>query len=80
MTVRGYHGRNLDHRVVLVVEELAPKVNQSSAYWVPKANPQRGLWVVLKANQPSLVLLLVGVELAPKVNQSSASWAPKANP
>ena len=32
--------------------ELALKVNQSSARWAPKANPQRGLWVVPKANQP----------------------------
>ena len=31
--------------------------------WAPKANPQRGLWVVPKANQPSLVLVVEGVEL-----------------
>ena len=46
--------------VLEVVVELATKVNQSSACWAPKANPQLGLWVVSKANQPSLVLLEVG--------------------
>ena len=30
---------------------------------------------MLKANQPSLVLVMVGVEFAPKVNQISACWA-----
>ena len=54
-----------------VVVELATKVNQSSACWAPKANPQLGLWVVSKANQPSLVLLEVE-EMAPMVTQSSA--------
>ena len=51
--------------VVVVEEELAPKVNQSSASWAPKANPQRGLWVVPKANQPSLVIMVEGEELTP---------------
>ena len=54
--------------------ELASQVNQSSACWVPKANPQSGLWVMPKAKQPSLVLEVVGVELALKVNQSFACW------
>ena len=37
----------------------------------PKANPQRELWVVPKANLPSMVLEVEGVELASMVNQSS---------
>ena len=43
-------------------------MNQSSACWVPKANPQRGLWMVPKADQPFLVVVVVvvvGEELAP---------------
>ena len=51
---------------------MAPKVNQSSACWAPKANPKCKLWVVPRANQPSLVNEVERLELAPVVNQSSA--------
>ena len=36
-------------------------MNQSSACWVLKANPQRGLWMVPKADQPFLVVVVVVV-------------------
>ena len=48
---------------VVVVVEMAPEVNQSSADWAPKANPPQGQKIER-------------VEMAPKVNQSSACWAP----
>ena len=66
---------NFSHSKVgysILKHEEKGKVNQSSACWAPKANPQPGLWVVPKASQPSLVVVGVGVELTPMGNQSYA--------
>ena len=78
MTVRGCTGRNLDQGGGGggVGTEGEPDLCVLGA----KANPQPELWMMPKANQPSLVLVVGGVELAPKVNQSSTSWVPKVNP